>query len=79
MTETYKITVEIPKEEHKYLKMLCKKLDTDIKDFIVKTIIKQIEEIEDESMYEKANKIMQDIRSGKANTFPFKEIKQQLI
>lgn len=74
-----KITVEIPKEEYKYLKMLCKKLHTDIKDFIVKTIIKEIEEIEDQSMYEKANKIMQDIRSGKVNTLPFKEIKQQLI
>lgn len=78
MTETCKITIEIPKEEHKYLKMLCAKLDTNIKDFVAKTILKEMEEIEDQWLSEKAEKIMEDIKSGKVKTIPLEEMQERI-
>jgi len=42
-----RLTVEIPDNEHIYLKMCCAKLNEKIKDFCGTAIIEKIEEFED--------------------------------
>lgn len=43
-----KLTIEFPVEEFIYLKMACAKLDVSLREFVTKSIIKSIEDYEDE-------------------------------
>lgn len=50
---TQRISIDIDKNEYKYLKMCCKKLDVTVNDFVNKAIIEQVESWEDKWMLEK--------------------------
>jgi hypothetical protein len=50
---TLKMSIDIDKNEYKYLKMCCKKLDVTVNDFVNKAIIEQVESWEDKWMLEK--------------------------
>lgn len=51
-----RLSVEIPEEEHKYLKMCCLKLGVSIKDFVTKSVIERVDLWEDQWMVEKMKK-----------------------
>lgn len=45
--KTHRLNINFPKEEFKYLKMLCAKKGISITDFVIDVVTKKIEEEED--------------------------------
>lgn len=50
--EHIRLTIDFPKEEHVYLKMMCAKMGISIKDFVTEKIVNGILEWEDERLAE---------------------------
>ena len=65
---TKKLTIDFPAEAYFYLKMACVKQETTIKKFVTSSVIKSIEDSEDELLGKKARKTLKEIRSGKEKT-----------
>ena len=54
--EMQRVSFDIPKEEHKYMKMACVKMGISLKDFITSSAIEKLEEYEDILMLEQIEK-----------------------
>lgn len=69
-----KVTFDFPAEEYVYLKMACAKQGVSMKDFLTRSVIKSIEEYEDELDIMSLTKA----RKEKEAPIPWKEAKKQL-
>lgn len=74
-----RLTVEIPDEEHMYLKMCCAKLNAKIKDFCGEAVIEKIEDWEDIWTIEKLQEEGRwDSNSNPEDGIPFEEVHKNL-
>lgn len=59
--DTVRINFEFPINEYPYLKMVCAKKGLSLRDFATNTLIKAIEEAEDEILTQKANERLESM------------------
>jgi len=80
MTTKYysRLTVDMPVEEHHYLKMGCAKLGTSMRDFVIKATFEKMEAVEDEWLAERAFKALKEIEENKETVISWGKAKQQL-
>ena len=69
-----KVTFDFPAEEYVYLKMACAKQGVSMKDFLTRSVIKSIEEYEDELDV----MALRRAREEKESPIPCEEAKKQL-
>jgi len=73
-----RLTVDMPTEEHHYLKMGCAKLGTSMRDFVIKATFEKMEAMEDEWLAERAHKTLEQIEKNEERIISWKKAKQQL-
>jgi len=78
MKNKSRLTLDMTQKEHTYLKMISAKLGITMKEFILTAAFKQMEEIEDEWLSDKARKVLKDIDSGKEKTISWNEMKKRI-
>lgn len=80
MASSHRISVDMPEEEHRYLKMCCAKLGISIKEFVLKAVIASVEEQEDRWWLEKAETrdLLRQYADGTIETVPFDQAKKEL-
>lgn len=70
-----KLSVEFPAEKYVLLKMTCARKGVSIKDFVNQSVMKSIEEFEDEEDIIALGKITDEDRK---NAIPWKDVKKEL-
>ncbi|MFZ0565275.1 MAG: hypothetical protein WAM28_03735 [Chlamydiales bacterium] len=78
MKEKSRLTLDMTPDEHMYLKMACAKLGITMREFMLMAAFRQMEEIEDEWLAEKARKTLENIKSGKEKTIPWSSMKKRI-
>lgn len=78
MKSTVKFTFDMPRDDHKYLKMASAKLGVSMKQFLLHNINKVIHDLEDEWDTKDYNKIIAEIKSGKTEMIPWEDAKKSL-
>ncbi len=73
-----RLTVDMSPDEHMYLKMACAKLGVSMREFLVQSAFKQIEDMEDEWFAKKARGVLKDISSGKEKTISWEKMKKRI-
>lgn len=76
--EKRRLTLDISKDEHMYLKMSCAKLGVSMKDFMLRSALDKIEDLEDKWLAEEADKIVEDVKSGKDKMISWEEMKKRI-
>ena len=71
------ISVELKKDQLKYLGMLARKNDKTIDHYISEAIDKYLEDLEDKYFAKLADERLAEIRSGKSKTIPHSEVKKE--
>jgi hypothetical protein len=71
-----KLSVDFPIEEYTYLKMTCAKQGISMKDFVIKSLIKSIEEYEDELDRQSLEAARKSIEAH--GTIPWEEMEKKL-
>ena len=69
-----KVTFDFPADEYVYLKMACAKQGVSMKDFLTRSVIKSIEEYEDELDIMALKKA----REERENSIPWEEAEKKL-
>ena len=78
MNEKSRLTLDMTKDEHMYLKMASTKLGISMKQFLLTAAFERMEELEDEWLAEKARETLEGIRAGKERLASWKEVKKRL-
>lgn len=78
MTDTSRLTVDLPSDEHIYLKMISAKLHMTMKDFVLLSVFEKMETIEDEWLVERAEEILERVDSGEEEVVTWEEAKKRL-
>lgn len=76
MKQKARLTIDMDREDHMYLKMACAKIGVSMKDFLLKLALEKIEELEDEWLAQKAEKTLEDIKAGRDELIPWEEAKK---
>ena len=64
-----KLSVDFPLEEYTYLKMMCLKKGVSLKDFVTKSVIRSVEDLEDEFDTETMGRARKEIAESGAITW----------
>lgn len=72
--QQYRITFDFPADEYVYLKMACAKQGISMKDFLTRSVIKSIDEYENEL----DTMALRKAREDNELSIPWKEAKKQL-
>jgi predicted DNA-binding protein len=78
MANTVRLSINVPQEEHMYLKLAATKLGLSMKEFIIKTMNKEIDELEDKWLSEEASVILKEIDEGKRKTISQEEFDRRM-
>ncbi len=78
MKDKSRVTVDMTSDEHMCLKMACAMLGVTMKEFLIKSAFKRMEEIEDQWLTERARETLKNIDSGEEKTVSWKEAKKRL-
>lgn len=78
MTAKTRLTIDMTPDQHMYLKMAATRRGVSMKDFVLHNMGKAIEEVEDEALAERCNKISADIKSGKIATISLEEFEKRM-
>lgn len=78
MKDTIRLNFDFPREHYPYLKMLCAKEGTSLREYASQILIQSIEDYEDRILAERAEKTLNDIESGKESLVSWEEAKQWL-
>ena len=78
MKDKARLTLDMSREDHMYLKMACAKLEITMREFLLMAAFARIEELEDEWLAERARETLQKIESGKEKAISWKEMKQRI-
>ena len=70
-----KVTFDFPENEYVYLKMACAKQGVSMKDFLTRSVIKSIEEYEDELDVQALRKAIDE----KESNIPWEEAEKRLV
>jgi len=72
-----RLSLEISKEDHKYLKMCCSKLGISIRSFVLSSVIKSVEEKEDEWTLSKDIEAVEEYLKNPDDKVPAEEVWKQ--
>ena len=75
---TSRLTLDMPSEDHSFLKMACAKLGIPMRLFILVATFEKMEALEDKLLAEKAKDVLEQIEKGESKTIPWDEAKKQL-
>lgn len=78
MANTVRLSMDIPQEDHMYLKLASTKLGLSIKEFVLRTMNKEIDNLEDDWLSEEAAVIIKEIDEGKRKTISWDEMEKRL-
>lgn len=78
MKEKSRVTVDMTPNEHMCLKTACAMLGVTMREFLIKSAFKRMEEIEDQWLAERARETLKDIEAGKEKIVSWKEAKKRL-
>ena len=73
-----RLTVDMPDNIHILLKSACAELGISMRQFILESTLKSLEDLEDEKLAKKARSILKDIEEGKEKTISWKEMKKRV-
>lgn len=78
---SHRISIDIPEEEHKYLKMCCARLGISIKDFVLKSVMSSVENQEDQWWLEKpeTQELLRQSAEGTLETISFEQAMKELL
>lgn len=79
MKEKSRLTIDMTPDEHMYLKLAATKKGVTMREFVLSATLKEIDELEDQILGERADKIWEDIKSGKEKTIPWEEMKKEIM
>ncbi len=78
MQKQPRLTVDMPSKIHVLIKTASAELGISMKQFMVESALKRMEELEDMYLAKKAHKILKDIEEGKEKTITWKEMKRRV-
>ena len=78
MEKQLRLTVDMPSKIHVLIKIACAELGISMKQFMMESALKRMEELEDQYLAKKAHKILKDIEEGKEKTISWKEMKKRV-
>jgi len=73
-----RLTIDMPTEDHTYLKMASAKLGMSMREFVLEATQKRIEELEDKWLLEKAEETLKRVDSGEEEVVPWNKAKREL-
>lgn len=75
---TVRVTVDMPENEHMYLKMACAKLKLSLKDFIIQATEQKIQEVEDEWLALQVDEVKERVKNGEETFTSWEKVKERL-
>lgn len=74
-----RFSMDMPADEHMYLKIASAKLGISMHDFTLQAIENRLTELEDEIIAIEAAQMIKDIESGKEETISWDEMKKRIM
>ena len=78
MSTTSRLTIDIPKEDHKNLKAACARMGKSIKDFAIENIHKGLEEYENHLLAKECEESYGAYKRGEEEVIGLEELKKEL-
>ncbi len=78
MKEIARLTVDMSPEEHTYLKMASAKMGISMKELVISSTFKMLEEVEDQWLLDQVEETKKEIKSGKQKLHSWESVKKKL-
>ncbi len=78
MTENARLTIDLPKDKHKFLKTAAAQMGISMKELLLMSVFEKLQEVEDAWLAREAEKVLADINSGKEKLISFETMKKRL-
>lgn len=78
MKKLSRLTIDLPEEMYLFFKMVSVELGVSMRQYFIESALKHADDLEDEYLAKKANKLLKEIKEGKEKTITFKEIKNKI-
>jgi len=79
MSEKSRLKLDMFSDVQMYLKLACTKLGVSMREFLLYSTFKKMENIEDEWLAEKTRETLRNINSGKEKTISWDDMKKRIF